>query len=198
MATHKTTKTKKAVKTAHVRKAVKPVAKAARKKPVRKPVAANKANPIRLPAPVPFALQKLTAPVAPPRPIPKTAKFSAADLALFRQELLALRDRLTGQVARMRQDSLKRDDEVNPEEDGTDAFDRLFALERAGSDQDIIFTINEAIRAIDAGKYGVCEGCGNLIEKPRLRALPFAKNCIRCQSEMERGRNNGFVRRPRP
>ncbi len=198
MATHKTTRTKKAVKTASVRKPVKPAAKAAGKKPVGKPVAAKKASPVRLPAPVPFALRKLTAPVVPPRPIPKTVKFSAADLALFRQELLTLRDRLTGQVARMRQDSLTRDDEVNPEEDGTDAFDRLFALERAGNDQDIIFTINESIRAIDAGKYGVCEGCSNLIEKPRLRALPFAKNCIRCQSEMERGRNSGFVRRPRP
>lgn len=131
--------------------------------------------------------------VAPPRPA-RTIRFSDKDLDVFRKELLVLRDRLTGQVARMRQDSLKRDDEVNIEEDGTDAFDRLFALERAGSDQDRIFTIDEAIRAINEGKYGVCEGCGNLIEKPRLHALPFAKNCIKCQSDMERGRNGGSRR----
>ena len=76
----------------------------------------------------------------------------------------SLRRRRGGQADRG--DSLPRDDEVNPEEDGTDAFDRLFALERAGSDQDIIFTIDESIRAIDEGKYGVCEGCASLIEKP--------------------------------
>ena len=135
---------------------------------------------------------------APARPMPRPKRFSNKDLDQFRKELLALRDRLTGQVARMRQDSLKRNDEVNPEEDGTDAFDRLFALERAGSDQNIIFTIDESIHAIDDGKYGVCEGCGNLIEKPRLHALPFAKNCITCQSEMERGRNGSAPRRPLP
>jgi DnaK suppressor protein len=128
----------------------------------------------------------------------KSLRFSDKDLENFRKELLAMRDRLTGQVARMRQDSLKRDDEVNPEEDGTDAFDRLFALERAGSDQDRIFTIDEAIRAIDEGKYGICEECDNLIEKPRLHALPFAKNCIKCQSAVEHGRNNGGSRRQAP
>jgi len=146
--------------------------------------------------PAPSRSSKPVAVRAAVRPVPvsspsgsRTTRFSNSDLEVFRKELMILRDRLTGQVARMRQDSLKRDDEVNPEEDGTDAFDRLFALERAGSDQDRIFTIDEAIRGIKEGKYGVCEGCGNLIEKPRLHALPFAKNCIKCQSEMERGRN---------
>ena len=124
----------------------------------------------------------------------KVIRFNDKDLQTFRKELMVLRDRLTGQVARMRQDSLTRDDEVNTEEDGTDAFDRLFALERAGSDQDLIFTIDESIVAIDEGKYGQCDGCGNLIEKPRLQALPFAKNCIKCQSEMERNRNGGARR----
>ncbi len=128
----------------------------------------------------------------------KELRFNDKDLQHFRKELMALRDRLTGQVARMRQDSLTRDDEVNTEEDGTDAFDRLFALERAGSDQDMIFTIDESIIAIDEGKYGQCEGCGHLIEKPRLQALPFAKNCIKCQSEMERSRNHGAARRQVP
>ena len=83
--------------------------------------------------------------------------------------------------------------------DGTDAFDRLFVLERAGSDQEIVFSIDEALRAIKEGKYGVCDGCGNLIEKPRLQALPFTSCCIKCQSEKERGPNgNNNVRRMIP
>ncbi len=173
-------------------------------KPTPKPVTPAKA----VVKPVSEAAKKVAAapavgskpglPVVAAKPLPKTLKFSEKDLEMFRKELMALRDRLTGQVARMRQDSLTRDDEVNPEEDGTDAFDRLFALERAGSDQDLIFTIDESIRAIDEGKYGVCGGCSSLIEKPRLQALPFAKNCIKCQSEMERGRNGIGPRRQVP
>lgn len=181
---------KAAVTPARTAKPAKPVAQAPARsagKPAPKP------SPVRPPARSPAAPKKGES--VQPHPVPTTARFNDKDLAVFQKELLALRDRLTGQVARMRQDSLKRDDEVNPEEDGTDAFDRLFALERAGSDQDIIFTIDEAIRAIGEGKYGVCDACGKLIEKPRLRALPFAKNCIQCQSEMERGHRNGRPRR---
>jgi RNA polymerase-binding protein DksA len=118
--------------------------------------------------------------------------FTAKELKEFRTELIMTRERLTGKVAQMRSESLTRDDEVNPEEDGTDAFERLFSLERASSDQDIIFKIDEALRAIDEGTYGVCEECESTIEKPRLKALPFAKTCIGCQSELERSRG-GYV-----
>lgn len=128
---------------------------------------------------------------------PRTKKqsvetFTASELEVFRRELLAMRDRLTGKVTQMRSESLTRDDEVNPEEDGTDAFERLFSLERASSDQDMIFNIDEALRALDEGTYGRCEQCGCNIERARLQALPFAKNCIKCQSELERSRG-GYV-----
>ena len=190
MATSKKLKHAKPVKagaSTAVKLAVKPAVKLISKS-VAKPVVASR--PV-LKAPLSSKKSASSKVREAPQPPPKKACFNEKDLAAFQKELLALRDRLTGQVARMRQDSLKRDDEVNTEEDGTDAFDRLFALERAGSDQDIIFTIDEAIRSIGEGKYGVCDACGNLIEKPRMRALPFAKNCIKCQSEMERGRGNG-------
>jgi len=201
MATSKSTKPAKAATKAVKTSKPVPPAKASVKSASRLARLAKIAAAVRVrkPAAVSSVAKKPAATVvAAPKSAHKTLRFSDKDLETFRKELLVMRDRLTGQVARMRQDSLKRDDEVNPEEDGTDAFDRLFALERAGSDQDIIFTIDESIRAIDEGKYGICEECGNLIEKPRLHALPFAKNCIKCQSEMERGRNNGGMRRPAP
>jgi len=121
----------------------------------------------------------------------ETAKFSKRDLDAFRKELFALHDHLTGQIGKMRQNALRRDDEVNPEEDGTDAFDRLFTLERAGSEQETMNQVALALRAIDEGTYGVCEACGCLIEKARLQALPFVKNCVKCQSEMERHHKRG-------
>jgi len=103
-----------------------------------------------------------------------------------------MRDRITGQSGSMRNAALQRDDEVNPEEDGTDAFMRLQTLEQVSSQQLIITNINEALRAIEKGSYGVCDTCGELISKQRLSVLPFAKNCIKCQSEMERpNRPNG-------
>ena len=162
---------------------------------------------IPLRAPIKDLSKKLvkTAPVskASTKPAPKaTAKPAAAaeakkprlnkaDLDQFKVDLIAMRDRITGQSGSMRNDALQRTDEINPEEDGTDAFMRLQTLEQVSSQQQIITNIDEALRAIDKGSYGVCDNCGDLINKPRLTVLPFAKNCIKCQSEMERANRPG-------
>ena len=41
--------------------------------------------------------------------------------------------------------------------------------------------VNAALQRIDAGDYGICERCGAPIGLPRLRALPQARMCMRCQ-----------------
>ncbi len=43
-----------------------------------------------------------------------------------------------------------------------------------------------ALEKIEDGTYGKCEGCGEDISKKRLKVLPFAKYCVKCQSEMEK------------
>jgi RNA polymerase-binding protein DksA len=124
---------------------------------------------------------------------PKKPRFLKGDLEQFKHELLSMRDRITGQSGSMRSAALQRNDETNTEEDGTDAFMRLQTLEQVSSQQQIISNIDESLRSIEKGSYGVCDMCGELINKPRLSVLPFAKNCIKCQSEMERP--NRFVGR---
>jgi len=114
-------------------------------------------------------------------------KLSDNDLRAIRISMIQERARLTGNVSELREQSLVRHDEVNTEEDGTDAFIRLQDLDRASSDQDIIAKIDSALRAINEGTYGLCERCSNRIESPRLRALPFVKTCIKCQAETEGG-----------
>ena len=122
---------------------------------------------------------------------PKKPRFQKSDLDLFRSELLSMRDRITGQSGSMRSAALQRNDESNPEEDGTDAFMRLQTLEQVSSQHQLIANIDEALRSIDKGSYGVCDMCGELINKPRLAVLPFATNCVKCQSEKERVRRPG-------
>ena len=121
----------------------------------------------------------------------KKSRLLKGDLDQFKSELLAMRERITGQSGAMRSAALQRNDEINPEEDGTDAFMRLQTLEQVSSQQQIIANIDEALRSIEKGAYGICDSCGELISKPRLAVLPFATNCIKCQSEMERAPRPG-------
>jgi RNA polymerase-binding transcription factor DksA len=124
-------------------------------------------------------------------------RFSDADLQEYRQLLSRLRHDLVQKVAYLRDSSLRREDDVNHSEDGTDAFDRFFSLERAGGVQQRIHAIDEALREIDEGTYGICQSCESLIRKQRLLALPFARNCIECQAAQERKRKGAVPPPPR-
>jgi DnaK suppressor protein len=45
--------------------------------------------------------------------------------------------------------------------------------------------IDQALARVDEGSYGICEECGEKIDKKRLEILPFTPYCIQCQSRME-------------
>lgn len=106
---------------------------------------------------------------------------------VYKDMLVTMRQRLTGQIAALQGDSLQRQDAVNSEEDGTDAFERQFALSLASTENDVVFEIDEALHRIQLKTYGVCEQCGGGIEAARLKALPFVRMCIGCKTEIEKG-----------
>jgi len=49
-----------------------------------------------------------------------------------------------------------------------------------------LILIEEALEAIEDGDYGFCEECEEPISEKRLQLMPFARFCVRCQSELER------------
>jgi DnaK suppressor protein len=53
---------------------------------------------------------------------------------------------------------------------------------------DRVRRLRAALARLDDGRYGECEQCDALIEPRRLRALPDATTCVRCQRAGELGR----------
>jgi DnaK suppressor protein len=45
--------------------------------------------------------------------------------------------------------------------------------------------IEEALKKIDEGSYGICESCGDEIDEERLIAMPFARLCLSCKIDLE-------------
>jgi len=126
--------------------------------------------------------------------IGKGSKYLSADRKReLCEKLLRMRERITGQINFLVADNLSRtpkDAEVDfrSEEQGTDNFERDFALNRVSSEQDIVFEIGEALNRMKIGTYGACESCSGPIEKARLNALPYSRMCVGCQSKLETGR----------
>ncbi len=49
-----------------------------------------------------------------------------------------------------------------------------------------IAQIDNALKKIQNGKYGICECCGKSINKQRLMAIPFVNLCVKCKEDEER------------
>lgn len=45
--------------------------------------------------------------------------------------------------------------------------------------------MDEVLRKLEDGTYGVCEECGKDIEEERLKVMPFATVCVKCKSDKE-------------
>ena len=110
------------------------------------------------------------------------------DVKKLTEMLLQKRDELTGQITSLRNDAIDDSDSINWEEDGTDAFDREFAFQMAGSRNDMLNQIEDSLRRIHEDTFGNCDMCGGKIGAARMKALPFCKTCIECQSQSEVGR----------
>ncbi len=115
-------------------------------------------------------------------------KLSASEKKALRKMLLDLRERLARQINALKDDSLTREPVDNTVEDGTDAFDRQLSLNLVSSGRDVILDIDEALRKLEENTYGLCEMCNAVIDKARLKALPFVKLCRDCQAENEKGK----------
>ena len=100
--------------------------------------------------------------------------------------------------------------EVTPtEEPQGDPFDRIKATESRElyllSRERLaerLERIVEALQRLRDGSYGTCAECGDAIAPGRLRALPEATMCLRCQARIEPGQASqktvrGFYPEPR-
>jgi DnaK suppressor protein len=66
--------------------------------------------------------------------------------------------------------------------------DRELNLLISDRDREKLLEIEDAIKRIDEGSYGVCEECETPIPNERLMIMPFARLCVNCQSDLEKAK----------
>jgi len=62
---------------------------------------------------------------------------------------------------------------------------RNFTLRLRDRDRKLVAKIQEAMKRIENGTFGVCDGCGGKIEEKRLIARPVTTLCIDCKTVAE-------------
>jgi RNA polymerase-binding transcription factor DksA len=192
--------------------ATKPAAKTAPKAAVAKPAESKAKTAAKAAAPAAKAAEKSKKSVEVAVveevkvPVPRangTAPVKVSGFVLKqRQRLLDLRDELvdamsgmTGEIRNAPEGSEASGSGMHQGDAGSDAYDRDFALSVLAKEQDALYEIEQALRRIDRGAYGICEMSGKTIPQARLEAIPFARLTVECQAQWEKEYGN---RRFRP
>ncbi len=66
-------------------------------------------------------------------------------------------------------------------DDASEAFEQAKDLALRQNTEQLLAQVTEALEQFEQGTYGTCEQCGVEIDPARLRALPYATLCLRCQ-----------------
>jgi RNA polymerase-binding transcription factor DksA len=119
-----------------------------------------------------------------------------------KEKLLNLRDAMVDSMAGVAKDNLRSRAEgseasafgMHQADAGSDAYDRDFALSLLSQEQDALYEIDQALKRIELGTYGVCEMSGKPISHARLEAIPFARFTVECQSQLEKQNKASRVR----
>lgn len=107
-------------------------------------------------------------------------------------QLITLRRQMMSQIDSL-EDTIQFDRQPGEElaDVGSDNFTRVTNINLLNTEELELDSIDDAIEKMYTNKYGICEDCGNPIEKGRLDAKPFAKYCVK-HKEIREMREMGY------
>lgn len=110
------------------------------------------------------------------------------DEGRYRAQLLHKRDEILsdggGKPIRASMDNNTRQGDLADQADGTNEVHIQLKVKQ--TDAKILQAIEHALQRMEAGTYGVCRDCGEMIAPARLSAIPWTRVCITCKQKQQR------------
>jgi RNA polymerase-binding protein DksA len=123
-------------------------------------------------------------------------KFNKKELAYFNKLILKRKEEILEEIKHISEDTLKKSQKdaagdisgytYHMADVATDTYDREFSLGLASNEQKSLYELEDALKKIDEGTFGICEECASPIAKIRLKAVPQARLCVKCQKKKEK------------
>jgi len=123
-------------------------------------------------------------------------KLTKKELMEFKKLIVKKKEEVLDEIKHISDDTLKKSQkEASGDISGytyhmadvaTDTYDREFSLSLASDERKAIYEFDDALKKIEDGTFGVCEQCKSLIAKNRLKAVPQARLCVKCQEKKEK------------
>jgi len=123
-------------------------------------------------------------------------KLNKKQLAEFRSLIMRRKNELLDDINHISEDTLKKSQKdasgdisgytYHMADVATDTYDREFSLGIASNERQLLYELDDALKRIEEGTFGICEDCKSLITKTRLKAIPYARLCLNCQQKREK------------
>jgi len=112
---------------------------------------------------------------------------SGASHEAIRAELIQKKEELSARLTKITA-NLRRGYEADSKERAKQLEDNEVVDALGNEARSEIVKISAALKRLDTGDYGLCIECGLAIEEGRLKAYPYADECIECAEFDERRR----------
>ncbi|MFH0827927.1 MAG: TraR/DksA family transcriptional regulator [Candidatus Omnitrophota bacterium] len=123
-------------------------------------------------------------------------KLNKKDLAEYKKLITKRKNEVMDSISRISEDTLKKSQKdasgdisgyaFHMADVATDNYDREFSLGLASNDRKFLYELEDALKRIEEGTFGICEECKSPVTKARLMALPYARLCLDCQQKREK------------
>jgi RNA polymerase-binding protein DksA len=124
------------------------------------------------------------------------SKLTKKELRDFKKLILKRKNEILESIYHISEDTLKKSQKdasgdisgytYHMADVATDTYDREFSLGIASNERQFIYELDDAFKKIEDGTFGICEGCKIPITKTRLKAVPYARFCLKCQEKKEK------------
>jgi RNA polymerase-binding protein DksA len=117
---------------------------------------------------------------------------SGTPITTEKEQLLKQREELLSDIALLKE-TLRGEVDVDLDEGDPDLIEREKSAALLAALEARLASVEDALRAMERGTYGICERCGKPIPPERLEVKPEATLCVTCQAEVERLQKRGLL-----
>ena len=119
------------------------------------------------------------------RKAPEPKGLSRTEQGPIKKKLLEMRQQLLKTVKTKQEADLTPQDIGDEADQASHSVERELLFELSDNERTMLDQIEAALRRMEKGSYGICESCRKAIARERIKALPFARYCISCQTSSE-------------
>ncbi len=120
-------------------------------------------------------------------------KLDDKKLEYFKKLLLKLKAEFEQNISNMIKDQGIQDNDardisghvLHMADVATDMYDKEFSLGLASNEREVLHKIDMALKRIEDKSFGICSECSKPIPIARLKAIPYACTCLKCQEKIE-------------